>query len=183
MVSTLYMVEMDFPDHTGPGRDEFEAFYSGHVAMLLTIPGFLVAQRFECIHPTQAPFLAVYLLSGPKVMSSDAYRSRAGRMSVAEEYRIRMTNWDRNLMQGNAEEAGFPVETWRQSCLMLIDRLGEDAPLLPDGFTRLFPIGLDQTIAERGLRIGNPLAVECRSGWNVRTFRALHAPRKPRTHI
>ena len=44
------------------GRTSFDITYvrSWHITMLLSIDGFLSAQRYECTHGATAPFLAVY---------------------------------------------------------------------------------------------------------------------------
>jgi hypothetical protein len=67
--------------------------------------------------------------------------------------------------------------------LVLIDRLTPESPSLPEGFTPLRIVGLDATIAERGVRIGRgaaPLAPAAPAeGWTVRTFRPIHPPRFP----
>ena len=56
--ATYYMVECDYPHETDAQRIAFDEFYWDHVSMLLTIPGFLSAQRFHCDQPVKAPFLA-----------------------------------------------------------------------------------------------------------------------------
>lgn len=166
MNSTFYMVEMDYPEHAGPGREAFEEFYERHISMLLTIPGFLTAQRFECVHAARAPFLAVYQLAGPEVMDSEIYRSKAGRMSVAEEFRTRMTNWDRNLLQGGIDHLKV-----REGMLSIADR--SSAEELPTGFAPLKVVGLDRTTAWRGVRRNG------RTDDGARTFRPITAPRTP----
>ncbi len=60
------MVEMHYP--ATEDRVLFDEFYAKHISMLLTIDGFLSAQRYECIHEARAPFLAVYRLRDPAVM-------------------------------------------------------------------------------------------------------------------
>lgn len=170
------MVEMHYP--LTEDRARFNAFYHKHISMLLTIDGFLSAQRYECAHEARAPFLAVYRLRDPGVMTSENYTSRAGPTSVDPDFKAKMTNWDRNLVQGDIETMDVPDAGW----LVLIDRLNPDSPPLPDGFTPLEIIGLDTTIAERGVRIGaagEPEAPNAADGWIVRSFKSIHAPRHP----
>lgn len=163
MNSTFYMVEMDYPERSGPGREAFDGFYERHISMLLAIPGFLTAQRFECVHAARAPFLAVYRLAGPEVMGSAAYRSKAGRMSVPERFRARMTNWDRNLLQGPIEHLEVLDGT-----LNFADRSAADE--LPAGFAPLKVVGLDRTTAWRGVRRNGPETD------GARTFRPITPP-------
>jgi hypothetical protein len=176
MTSTFYMVEMMYP--ASEDRKKFDDFYWNHISMLLTIDGFKSAQRFECTHAARAPFLAIYRVREPGTMTADSYTSKAGRTSVAPEFREKMTNWDRNLVQGEIEHMEVPLKGW----LILIDRLSENAPALPQGFKSLKVVGLDATIAERGVMIGesgNPPSVPDTAGWSVRTFRPLHLTRHP----
>ena len=45
-MTTFYMVEMHYP--ASEDRAAFDDFYHNHISMLLTIDGFLSAQRYEC---------------------------------------------------------------------------------------------------------------------------------------
>ena len=171
------MVEMHYP--AAEDRAAFDGFYHEHISRLLTIPGFLSAQRYECAHEAAAPFLAVYRLESPEVMASENYTSRAGPAAVAPAFRAKMTNWDRNLAQGDIASLDLGEAGW----MVLIDRLGADGPPLPDGFTALSIIGLDATIVERGVLLGQagapPEVAASSDGWRVSTFRPIHPPRHP----
>lgn len=171
------MVEMHYP--LDEDRARFNAFYAKHIDMLLTIDGFQSAQRYECTHEARAPFLAVYRVRNPEVMTSENYTSRAGRDSVDPVFKAKMTNWHRNLVQGEIADMDVPDKGW----MVLIDRESADSPPLPDGFTQLSIVGLDETIVERGVCIGksgDPVVPDApATGWTVRTFRPVHAPRHP----
>lgn len=173
-MTTLYMVELDFP--FPDERAGFDEFYSGHISMLLSIDGFRSAQRFEATHEARAPFMAVYELDNPEVLSSPGYTTRAGPTSVSETYRPKMLNWDRNLVVGDSFEMAVPLDGW----MVLIDRLSDDSPPLPAGFVAFEPVGLDKTVRERGIRIGASGAPDVpgpQSGWIVREMRPLHPQR------
>ena len=176
-MTTYYMVEMHYPATEDRGR--FDDFYYNHITMLLTIKGFLSAQRYECTHEARAPFLAVYRLTEPGVMTSENYTSKAGRNSVDPVFRAKMTNWDRNLVQGDIASMDVPDG----GHLILIDRLNVDSPPLPAGFAPLSVVGLDATIVQRGVRIlakGEAVPeMKQGDGWAVRTFRPIHAVRYP----
>ena len=176
-MTTFYMVEMHYP--ASEDRARFDGFYNGHITMLLTIDGFRSAQRLETTHETRAPFLAIYRLRGPEVMTSENYTSKAGRNSVNPAFRAKMTNWDRNLVEGDIADMEVP----EGGHMVLIDRLSPNNPPLPDDFTPLTVIGLDSTIVERGVRIvakGEPVpSVTDTGGWTVRTLRPLHPTRYP----
>ena len=175
-MSTFYMVEMHYP--LDDDRTKFNEFYNKHISMLLTIDGFRSAQRYECTHEARAPFLAVYRLRESGVMTSENYTSRAGPTSVDPTFKAKMTNWDRNLVTGDIETMEVTDEGW----MVLIDRLSVESPHLPKAFTSLTIIGLDTTIAERGVLIGaegEPAIPAEEDGWIVRSFRSIHAPRYP----
>ena len=175
-MSTFYMVEMHYP--LNDDRTKFNEFYNKHISMLLTIDGFRSAQRYECTHEARAPFLAVYRLRDPGVMTSENYTSRAGPTSVHPAFKAKMTNWDRNLVTGDIETMEVADDGW----MVLIDRLSAERPHLPKAFTSLTIIGLDTPIAERGVLIGaegEPAIPAEEDGWIVRSFRSIHAPRYP----
>lgn len=170
------MVEMHYP--LDDDREKFNEFYDKHITMLLSIDGFLSAQRYECTHETTSPFLAVYKQRDANVITSENYTSRAGRDSVDPAFKAKMTNWHRNLVEGDIADMDLGDEGW----LVLIDRHADDAPTLPDGFTSLEIIGLDETIIQRGVMTGQngePRTPPQQEGWTVRTFRPIHPPRYP----
>ena len=168
------MVEMHYP--LKDDREKFNEFYHKHISMLLTIEGFISAQRYECIHETDSPFLAIYKQRDTQVITSLNYTSRAGRDSVDPAFKLKMTNWHRNLVEGSIDNMDVRVG----GLLTLIDRLTSESPDLPESFTSLKVIGLDSTIFERGVVIrqnGNPCCPNHTDGWNIRTFRPIHPPR------
>ncbi|MFT7572153.1 MAG: hypothetical protein ACI9JL_003203 [Paracoccaceae bacterium] len=186
--ATYYMVEMDYPHETAAQRESFDAYYGRHIDMLLTIPGFLTAQRFYCADTKMAPFLALYRLTGPEVLTSEAYTSKAGRMSVHPDFRAYISDWDRNLVQGRADvpadgdgdRGGPDLATAMEDTMILIDRLTPDAPPLPDGVAPLHVIGLDRTIAQRGVAESNPDGMlKNQDGWEIRIWQPIHAVRIP----
>jgi hypothetical protein len=139
----VYMVECRFGL---PGAlDEWNEWYGRHICKLLGMPGFLAAQRFQS---TEGAYLAVYWLSSASALESEAYRAGAGPASVGR-WREHMLDWHRNLLEGQRELPPVPAG----NALTVLDRLSDDAPQLPSGFTSLRPIGLDRSIAERGVKI------------------------------
>lgn len=142
----LYMVEMDFPH--ADRVEAWQAWYAGHVRMLLTLPGFRAAQRFRAVTPTLSPWLAVYAVDGAHAFETPEYRAKAGPGGTGE-WRTQMTNWRRNLVEGLST---LP-EVKPDQQLVVVDRLGDRAPALPAGLERLKPVGLDRSIVERGVRV------------------------------
>lgn len=175
--ATYYMVEMNYPHTTSAEREAFDEFYQRHINMLLTIPGFITAQRFVCSANVKAPFLALYRLVGPDVMTSDGYTKKAGRMSVEQEFRVKMTNWDRNLVLGPRGTSAPDLSVDMGTPFTLIDRLIDDAPPLPSNFTPLEIVGLDATIVERGACVGEIGSLTVREGWEVREWCPIHPVR------
>jgi len=175
-MSVFYMVEMHYP--LEDDRQAFNDFYWKHISMLLDIDGFETAQRYECEHEAKAPFLAAYRLRDDQVLERETYTSRAGRNSVDPAFRAKMTNWDRNLVEGDLADMDVAEGGW----LALIDRLSPESAPLPEGFTPLRVIGLDATIVERGVAIGAagaPPAFDRETpGWSTRVFRPVHPTRR-----
>ena len=174
-MTAFYMVELAFP--FADERAGFDEFYSSHISMLLSIEGLNTAQRFEATHKAAAPFMAVYSLANEKVLQSPGYTSRAGPNSVSEHYRPKMLNWKRNLVTGPELEFDVPMHGW----LVIVDRITQDSPPLPESFLSFKSIGLDMTFAERGILIGatgQPPVIEAQGGWVVRSMRPLHARRE-----
>ena len=147
----IYMVEMGFPH---PEREaEWHAWYLAHIRVLLTVPGFRAAQRFQAIvDGTPSPYLALHEVASAALFDSPAYRSRGGPTSVGE-WRALQTNWHRNLLDGIEESPEVPAEAH-----LLVLRDARDA-VLPEGVavSWLRGVGLDRTIGECGLAVvGDP---------------------------
>ena len=143
----LYMVELDFPHPSL--LDEWHRWYTEHLHLLLSMPGVLSAQRFQSITPTASPFVAIYTITGADVMTSAAYRAKAGPQSPGRWSEL-MTHWYRNVLEGLERAPGVPMSGW----LAIMDRRTHSAPALPGGFIALRPVALDCSIVERGLMFG-----------------------------
>jgi hypothetical protein len=65
--------------------------------------------------------------------------------------------------------------------MVVIGRKTDASPPLPNGYSRLQPVGLDMTVCERGILIGTsgapPMTPETDDAWVVRLMRPLH-PRR-----
>lgn len=74
-----------------PGFDaDFEAWYQRqHVDERLAVPGFLTARRYRAVEASHA-FVALYELTEPEVLTSEAYRERLDNP----------TPWTRRVMPG-----------------------------------------------------------------------------------
>ncbi len=166
------MVEMDMSH--GDRLAQWHAWYEAHVDKLLTMPGFISAQRFVSIGPTLSPYLAIYSVTDESALTNPTYTARAGPQS-ASTWAPFMSNWQRNLLDGVTVAAEVNSGQW----IALIDRQAPDAPELPPGFARLKPVGLDCSMVERGLRWGAqdeaPPSPAQAQGWTLRVWRPLSA--------
>ena len=144
----LYVVEMDF---TRPSRQAaWDAWYMEHVHVLLSVPGFHTAQRFVCLTPWSAPYLAIYSVDSADVFESSPYRARGGRDSTGE-WQPLMVNWDRNVFAGIDRAPAVTPE----QVLLLTE--AERAHVEQSGvnFSWLEIAGLDRTLLGRGLAIAD----------------------------
>jgi hypothetical protein len=142
----LYVVELDFTQPTR--KAEWDAWYLEHVDILLLVPGIHTAQRFVCLTPWSAPYLAIYSVESPEVFESAPYRARGGRDSTGE-WKSMMVNWDRNVFSG-IERAPAVAD----GQLLLLTEADRAAVARAEvDFSWLEVVGLDRTVASRGLAV------------------------------
>jgi len=142
----IYMVEMALLDTAR--RAEWEAWYVAHQHKLLSIPGIHASQRFEALHKAESPFVALHEVDSPEVFTSPSYRAQAGPTNTGE-WRARMDNWHRNVFDGLARTPDVSMD----SCLLVVEAHGGSA--LPSGVpvTWMTAVGLDRSVARRGLAV------------------------------
>jgi hypothetical protein len=167
----LYVVEMAFGERSR--QAEWDAWYLEHLHVLLSVPGFHTAQRFVCLSPWRAPWLAIYSVDAAEVFESAPYRARGGRDSTGE-WKPLMRNWDRNVYDGL--ERAPAVD--RGQALLLADAEPASVRGLGIDFCWLEAVGLDRTVTRRGLAVvdaalGNSLALAPTGA--VRAYRPLMA--------
>jgi hypothetical protein len=102
MARYFYIVRCDLP------RPEliadWDRWYVGHLQLLLTVPGFLAAQRFTTHQsPDGRPYLALYRLSSPEVLRSDAYERARG----FGGWEAHVTKWTRDLVEDPRDTLDF----------------------------------------------------------------------------
>jgi hypothetical protein len=142
----IYMVEMALLDSAR--RAEWEAWYVAHQQKLLSIAGIRASQRFEALHKAESPFAALHEVDSPDVLTSASYRAQAGPTNTGE-WQTKMNNWHRNVFDGVAHTPDVPTD----SCLLVVEAHGGSA--LPGGVTVTWmtAVGLDRSVARRGLAI------------------------------
>lgn len=142
----IYCVELAFSE---PSREaEWSTWYSSHLGILLSVPGFSTAQRFESLSPCRAPYLAAYSVTSGEVFDSAPYRQRGGRTSPGEWAPL-MINWDRNLFDGLAHVPAVKSD----EILAVLDGTPHDIASFPLKLHPLICAGLDRTVANRGIAV------------------------------
>jgi hypothetical protein len=142
----IYCVELAFSD---PAREaEWSAWYSAHLGILLSVPGFSTAQRFETLAPCRAPYLAAYSVTSGEVFESAPYKQRGGRGSPGAWVPL-MINWDRNLFDGLTH---MP-EVRPNQVLAVVDQASNELVNFPLKLHHLHSVGLDRTVQSRGIAV------------------------------
>ena len=142
----LYVVELEFALPAKAAQRN--AWYTGHLEQLLSVPGFHSAQRFHCLTPWPAPYLAIYTVDSPDVFVSDAYRARGGRGATGQ-WQPLMSNWDRNLFAGIDRAPAVDAE----QLLLLTEAEPEAVTDAGVAFSWAETAGLDRTLPRRGFAV------------------------------
>ena len=168
----IYMVEMALLDLAR--RAEWDAWYVAHQHRLLSIPGFRASQRFEAIHATPSPFVALHEVDSPEVFASPAYRARAGPANTGE-WQARMGHWHRNLFDG----VDHTPDVTMDGRLVVVEDGGLPAPA-DLSLTWMDAVGLDRSVARRALGVMPAPAAERLAGApGIRVLKPI-GPRLPR---
>jgi hypothetical protein len=163
------MVEMDM--RLGDREAEWHAWYLAHIKVLLSVPGFRASQRFQAIHPTPAPYLALHEVDSGAIFESPEYRSRGGPGSTGD-WRALHLNWRRNLLEGLAATPDVPASAH-------VLRLENARDLTPPGDVALSwtrAVGLDRDSQEFGLAVIDdpaPFLALAASDPRVRLYRPI----------
>lgn len=165
----IYCVELAFSE---PSREaEWSTWYSSHLGILLSVPGFSTAQRFESLSPCRAPYLAAYSVTSGEVFDSAPYRQRGGRTSPGEWAPL-MINWDRNVFDGLTHMPDVKPD----EVLAVLDRAPHDIANFPLKLHPLVCAGLDRTVASRGIAVLSAEAyatVAARANEHTRFYKPL----------
>jgi RimJ/RimL family protein N-acetyltransferase len=128
-----------------PSRQpEWDAWYLGHLAAMVAVPGVLSAQRFRALDPGVPASLAMYTVTSPAAFEGDIYLRTRGMgpwVGLVDE-----TQHRRNLFEGR-DVAPMVGEG---EILLVADRT---LPLRADGFDWLRTVGLDRSTAYRGIAV------------------------------
>ena len=101
-MSVLYTVRCRFND---PEREaDWNAWYAGHLDVLMRVPGFLAAQRFHADSTVDdRPYLAMYEVASPEVFQSEPYLAIWG----FDDWLPLIDNWTRDLFDPDGGSAVF----------------------------------------------------------------------------
>ena len=152
----IYMVEMNLLDTAR--RAEWDAWYVAHQHRLLSIPGFRASQRFEAIHPAASPFVALHEVDSADVLTSPAYRGKAGPNNTGE-WQAKMNNWHRNLFALD-HTPDVPMDVR----LVVVEIEGATALPADVPVTWMNAVGLDRSVPRRGLAVMPPAPADRLAG-------------------
>ena len=152
----IYMVEMALLDTAR--RAEWDAWYVAHQHRLLSIPGIHASQRFEAIHPSVSPFVALHEVDSADVFASPAYRGQAGPTNTGE-WQNKMNNWHRNLFA-----LDHTPDVAMNMRLLVVDTDGAVALPADAPVTWMDAVGLDRSVPRRGLAVMPPATADHLAG-------------------
>ena len=171
LIGMWWLCAMIFTSESGltdPGRrDEWDAWYRGHLAAMVAVPGISSAQRFRALDEGPPPSLAMYSVAAPAVFDSDIYRRTRGMgpfVAVVDERLHR-----RNLFEGLEVAPDVPMTGF----LLVADR--DAGGPIQDGLVWLRVVGLDRSTTYRGIAVLPDLAVAHAMAERVGAA-ALYAP-------
>jgi hypothetical protein len=171
----IYMVEMALLEPAR--RAEWDAWYVAHQHRLLSIPGFRASQRFEAIHAVEAPFVALHEVESADVFTGPTYRAQAGPSNTGE-WRTRMDHWHRNLFAGVDHTPDVPMD----ARLVLVEDGVEVTRLGRVAVEWMEAVGLDRSVAQRGLAVMPPAIAEAHAGApGIRVLRPIGRRLTPKT--
>lgn len=142
------MIFMSQSGLTDPARaSDWDAWYVGHLRIMLTVPGIYSAQRFKTDSAGYSPSLAMYGIAGAHVFDDPYYRRVRGMGEWLTL--IDRRYYQRNLFSG-VERAPAVASG---ELLLVADREREDAALSDLRLTWLTCAGIDRSTPMRGIAV------------------------------
>ena len=142
------MIFMSQSGITDPARAaDWDAWYIGHLRIMLSVPGVSSAQRFVTDVPGYSPSLAMYTIAGPEIFEDPYYLSVRGMGEWLPL--IDRRHYHRNLFAGL--DSAPPVAA--DARLLVADRAREDAALADLGMHWLTCVGIDRSTPLRGIAV------------------------------
>jgi hypothetical protein len=154
---------------TDPSRlAEWDAWYRGHLAAMVAVPGIASAQRFRALEAGPPPSLAIYTVASPAVFDSEIYLRTRGMgpfLSVVDRGLHR-----RNLFDGLDAAPEVPMG----GILLVADR-ATAGPAAP-GVVWLRAVAIDRSTPYRGIAPFQDLAAARAAAERLGGMIALYAP-------
>jgi hypothetical protein len=167
------MIFMSQSGLVDPARErEWDAWYVGHLCVMVTVPGIGSAQRFKTQSSGYPPSLAMYSIASDDVFI-DPYYQRVRGMGewlplIDKRY------YRRNLFRGLETAPDVPDDR----ALVVVDR---DRPVAVPGVTLtwLETVGLDRSTLYRGIAVVVPEATEALARHDVGVYHPATARLAP----
>ncbi|MGQ0752369.1 MAG: hypothetical protein ACT4PS_17725 [Betaproteobacteria bacterium] len=128
---------------------EWDAWYVEHLRLMATVPGIYSAQRFKTETDGCSPSLAMYGIAGPEVFKDPYYLSVRGMGEWLPL--IDRRYYKRNLFSGLDRAPSVRAD----QVLLVADRDAEDTELADLRLTWLECVGIDRSIAVRGIAVAD----------------------------
>jgi len=168
------MIFMSQSGLSDPAREaEWDAWYLGHLRIMVTVPGIGSAQRFKTVSPAYSPSLAMYSIASADVFA-DPYYQRVRGMGEWLPL-IEKRYYRRNLFVGldAAPDVGDDF------VFLVVDR---ERPAAVPGLTLtwLEAVGLDRSTPYRGIAVVERAAAEALAEHGVGVYRPVASRSVPR---
>lgn len=181
----LYAVRCRFTGGQAAERS-WNEWYAGHLEVLMSVQGFLAAQRFvTSASPDRRPYLALYQVQDEAVFTSPQYLRVWGFSS----WRDRIDNWRRDLFQaalGGSLDFATPLPDGRlRAAFLSVPSGSEEAALrrlaeLRTGVRGGTVCGLDRSCSAIAWEVGGAVAgLELPSPTGMEVVQALYQPITP----
>jgi hypothetical protein len=149
----LYTVEIDFlsPEH----EPEWNAWYHGNLPLLLAVPGFDTAQRFERAGRSGYRFLAAYTLTTLDAFEREEYRAIGGGGTASAKWKEWISR-RRNVQSG----LDWMPEVTESGRVLLTERDPAEIDLPDVIFIELETVALAKDPPHRHIAVTSAEAVE-----------------------
>jgi len=147
---------------------QWDAWYRGHLAAMVAVPGITSAQRFRVLDAGPPPSLAMYTVASAAVFESEIYLRARGMGPFVPVVDERMHR--RNLFDGLATAPDVAID----AILLIADRTEPDPAA--DGLVWLRAIALDRSVPYRGIVVCPDLAAARETAARLGGAVALYTP-------
>ena len=104
----IYMVDHISADPNT--ESDWHDWYTGYLQNLLSLPGYLSAQRFKAIGVPPPRYLSMYTIESLAAVDSPAYKNNGGGGFQSKRFHASYKLWTRNLFEGAARAPAVASE-------------------------------------------------------------------------